>query len=36
MENVAGSPQYGGVLNQLRNRAHELCDPVPPSFHWSH
>jgi hypothetical protein len=36
MQNVAGWSQYHSVLSSLRSRAHQLCDPVPPGFHWSH
>ena len=36
LTNVAGDPDYAAVLTQLRNQTHQLCDPTPPGFTWSH
>ena len=36
LQNVAGDPEHVDELIQLRQRDHELCDPVPPGFVWSH
>ena len=34
--NVARDPQYREVLEIERDRTHELCDPVPPEYHFTH
>jgi N-acetylglucosamine-6-sulfatase len=34
--NVASDSSYTGVLDTLRQQTHQLCDPTPPGFRWSH
>ncbi|HXY73002.1 MAG TPA: sulfatase/phosphatase domain-containing protein, partial [Actinomycetota bacterium] len=34
--NVVAEPAYASVLDTLRTDTHELCDPTPPGFTWSH
>jgi N-acetylglucosamine-6-sulfatase len=36
LTNVASQYQYHNVLDAERNYTHDLCDPVPPDFTWSH
>jgi N-acetylglucosamine-6-sulfatase len=36
LENLAGDPDQAGELDVMRQRAHELCNPVPPGFTWTH
>jgi len=34
LQNVAGDPNDLNELTQMRQRDHELCNPVPPGFVW--
>jgi arylsulfatase A-like enzyme len=36
LQNEAGNPAFADELNAMRQRAHELCNPVPPGFTWTH
>jgi hypothetical protein len=36
MSNVASYGYYHKVLDEIRDDAHNLCNPLPPGFHWTH
>jgi N-acetylglucosamine-6-sulfatase len=36
MSNVASAPQYRNALEAIRGLTHNMCNPVPPGFSWSH
>jgi len=36
LTNVVSAPQYAAILDVLRDQTHQLCDPPPPGFTWSH
>jgi hypothetical protein len=36
LQNVASQDSYQDVLTQMRQRDHELCDPPPPNWTWTH
>ncbi len=36
LQNEAGNPAYAGDVAALRDRDHQLCQPVPPGFVWTH
>lgn len=36
LQNEAGNPAYAGDVAALRVRDHQLCQPVPPGFLWTH
>ena len=36
LTNVVSDPKYASILVVLRDQTHQLCDPPPPGFTWSH
>ena len=36
LQNQAQNPGYASTLGDMRSRAHQLCDPPPPGFAWTH
>ena len=34
LDNVAGNKDYAAVQTDLKRSAKNLCDPMPPRFHW--
>ncbi len=36
LQNLAQNPSYAAKLAEMRSRVHRLCDPVPPTFAFTH